>query len=133
VAVGAESSQLLVGNTYLIGLRQSRGSGTDAILEAFVAPDGAPFGAPFAGLATGTWTASADRIRFGATNGTPVNLTVDDVLLGSGSMPAPVASMGGVVLAAAVPGSSYSTAVLAMAMPADRIEPWLSFACPIPV
>jgi hypothetical protein len=48
-------------------------------------------------------------------------------------MPAPVASTGGAVLAAAVPGSSYPTAMLAMATPADRIEPWLSFACPIPV
>jgi hypothetical protein len=132
-AVGAESSPLLVGNTYLIGLRQSRGTGVDAIVEAFVAPDGGTFGAPFARLTNGSWTTSADRIRFGATNGTAVNLTIDDVLVGSGGMPAPVASTGGAVLAAAVPGSSYPTAMLAMATPADRIEPWLSFACPIPV
>jgi hypothetical protein len=132
-AVGAESSPLLLGNTYVIGLRQSRGTGADATLEAFVAPDGGTFGAPFARLTTGAWTTSADRLRFGATNGTAVDLTVDDVLVGSGGMPAPVASTGGAVLAAAVPGSSYPTAVLAMAMPAARLEPWISFACPIPV
>jgi hypothetical protein len=129
--VGAESSPLVVGNTYLIGLRQSRGTGANAILEAFLAPDGGTFGAPFARLTNGTWTTSADRVRFGATNGTAVDLTIDDVLIASGGMPAPVASTGGVILAAAVPGSSYPVATIALAATPVRIEYWFSFACPI--
>ena len=130
--VGAESPPLTAGNTYLIGLHQKSGTGGNAVMEAFVVPDGATFGAPFARLTTGTWTTSADRIRFGATNGTAVDLTVDDVLIGSGSMPAPVASTTGIVLAAAVPGSSYAfaeidrgTAFLAVNRPAYL------YSCPV--
>jgi len=130
--VGTESAPLAVGATYVIGLHQKSGSGGDAILEAFLAPDGETFGSPFARLATGTWTSSADRIRFGATNGTAVDLTIDDVLVGSGSMPAPVASTGAIILAAAVPGSMYAYATV------DRATGFPSFtdatypySCPV--
>jgi hypothetical protein len=129
--IGAESPPLLAGNTYLIGLHQKSGSGGPAALEAFVAPDGGTFGTPFA-AGTGTWTSSADRIRFGATNGTAVDLTMDDVLISSGGMPSPVASTGQFVLAAAVPGSAYAfteidrgTAYLAISRPAYL------YSCPV--
>ena len=84
-------------------------------------------------MSNGTWTTSADRIRFGATAGGAVNLTVDDVLIGSGSMPPPVASSGGIILAAAVPGSSYPVAVGATWTPTTRVEYRLSFVCTVPV
>jgi hypothetical protein len=130
-AIGVESSALQVGNTYVVGLHQTRGTGSDAVLEAFLAADGAPFGAPFARLTTGTWITSADRIRFGATNGTAVNLTFDDVLIGSGAMPAPIAAAGTAILAAAVPGSSYPTAMSASWTTRARIDYRFSFVCPI--
>jgi Galactose oxidase-like, Early set domain/Carboxypeptidase regulatory-like domain/Kelch motif len=131
-AIGAESAPLAAGNTYLIGLHQSRGTGSDGVLEAFVAPDGGTFGAPFARTTSGAWATSADRTRFGATNGTAVDLTIDDVLLASGGMPAAVASSGAIVLAAAVPGSSYAFADI------DRTggflavnDPRFTFSCPV--
>jgi len=58
---------------------------------------------------SGTWTTAADRLRLGATNGTAVNLTVDDVYIGSGAMPSQLAAAGTVILASAVPGSSFAT------------------------
>ncbi len=130
--IGVESSPLAAGSTYLIGLRQARGTGGNAILEAFLAPDGGTFGAPFAQLTTGTWTTSADRVRFGGTSAA-VNLTIDDVLVADGSMPGPVASTGGVILAAAVPGSSYPVAVGAQWTPTTRVEYRLSFVCTVPI
>ena len=129
--IGADSQPLLVGNTYLVGLHQKSGGGGSALLEAFVAPDGGNFGSPFAS-GSGSWTSSADRIRFGATNGTAIDLTMDDVLVGSGAMPAAVASTGAIILAAAVPGSSYAfveidrgTAFLAVSRPAYL------YSCPV--
>jgi hypothetical protein len=130
--IGAESAPLVVGDTYLIGLHQQAGTGGNAVLEAFLAPDGGTFAAPFARLATGAWTTSADRIRFGATNGTAVDLTVDDVLVGSGSMPAPVASSGAIVLAAAVPGSSYASMTIDRATGFPAItDPASLYSCPV--
>jgi hypothetical protein len=131
--VGALSSAMVAGNTYLIGLHQTRGSGGDAIVEAFLAPDGGTFGAPFARLATGTWTTSADRIRLGATNGTAVNLTIDDVLVSSGGQPAQLAIAGTAILAAAVPGSSYPDAIQATWTGSSRVEYRFTFACPVAI
>jgi len=130
--VGVESAAMQVGNTYLIGLHQGRGTGTDAVLEAFLAPDGGTFGAPFARMTNGTWTTSADRTRFGATNGTAIDVTIDDVLIASGAMPAAVASTGAIVLAAAVPGSSYAFIARDGSAGALAVnDPRYTFACPV--
>jgi hypothetical protein len=130
--VGLESAPLAVGGTYLIGLHQTRGTGGNGVLEAFLAPDGGAFGAPFARITNGTWTTAADRTRFGATTSVAVDLTIDDVLISSGGMPEAVASTGAVVLAAAVPGSSYAfaeidrgTAFVAVSRPAYL------YSCPV--
>lgn len=130
-AVGAESMALQAGSTYRIGLHQTRGTGGNAVLEAWVVADGATFGTPFARLTTGTWTTSADRFRLGATNGTAVNLTVDDVLISSGSMPTPVAIAGSAILAAAAPGSSYPVAITASWFGVRRPAFGVQFVCPI--
>jgi galactose oxidase-like protein/carboxypeptidase family protein/Kelch motif protein len=129
--VGVESAAMVVGNTYLIGLHQSRGTGTDAVLEAFLAPDGGTFGAPFARMTNGTWTTAADRTRFGATNSTAVDLTIDDVLVGSGAMPNAVASSGAIVLAAAVPGSSYAFIPRDGATGTLAVDARYTFSCPV--
>lgn len=72
---------------YRVGLHQKRGTGGNAVLEAFLAPAGAAFGPPFATTATGAWTTQANRLRFGATNGQSTNATFDDILLDAAAMP----------------------------------------------
>jgi PKD repeat protein len=104
--IGADSTPLAAGITYRIGIHQQRGTGTTAILEAFLAPAGTDFGAPFARLANGTWTTAADRLRIGATAGGAIDLTMDDVLVDAASMP-------GVTVAAA------PAALVASAHPID--------------
>jgi hypothetical protein len=130
-AIGSESAPLVAGNTYLIGLRQARGTGNDAILEAFVAPDGGTFGPAFARLTTGTWTSSADRIRFGATNNSAVNVMIDDVLVADGGQPAPIAMSSTIVLAAAAPGSSYAFASVDRRLSGTAIGPGYLYSCPV--
>jgi PKD repeat protein len=94
--VGAESAPLTPGVTYQVGVRQQRGTGGNAILEAYVAPLGQPFGAPFAATSTGTWTTAANRVRLGNTAGAVANLLFDELHLdraalynGGGAPPPP--------------------------------------------
>jgi hypothetical protein len=86
--IGAESAPLVVGAVYRVGVHQKRGTGANAMLEAYLAAGEAAFGAPFASTATGAWTSQATRFRFGATTGT-LNATFDDIRLDAGSMPGP--------------------------------------------
>ena len=82
--IGAESAPLTPGTTYRVGVHQVRGTGGNAVLEAFVAPAGAAFGAPFARTAAGTWTDGATRVRAGATSGPAVSASFDDLFLDAG-------------------------------------------------
>jgi PKD repeat protein len=100
--IGADSAPLAAGITYRIGIHQRRGTGTTAILEAFLAPAGTDFGAPFARLTTGTWTTAADRLRIGATAGGAIDLTMDDVLVDAASMPAVTVAVSGAALVASI-------------------------------
>ena len=86
--IGADSAPLTVGGVYRVGLHQKRGTGANAVLEAYLAAGDAAFGVPFASTATGTWTSQADRFRFGATTGT-LNATFDDIRLDASAMPGP--------------------------------------------
>ena len=89
--VGAESIALSTGTTYIVGIHQRRGTGGNAVVEAYVAPVGTAFGAPFAARTNGTWTTAADRLRIGGTNGSAVSIILDNVLIDRSSMPlAPV-------------------------------------------
>ncbi|MFM6850865.1 MAG: N,N-dimethylformamidase beta subunit family domain-containing protein [Terrabacter sp.] len=65
--VGATSSVLVPGATYRVRLVQNRGSGTNGVLAAWVAPEGADLGAPFAQTTTATFTGKADKVRLGST------------------------------------------------------------------
>jgi hypothetical protein len=80
-----------------------RGTGTNGLVEAFLASDGNAFLAPFASTANGAWTGSTDRVRIGATTGT-ASLLIDDLVIADGGMPATVAFASTIMLAAAVPG-----------------------------
>ena len=88
-AVGSETAALSTNTLYRIGLRQRQGSGSDAILEAYLAVGTAAFTTPFASLATGTWSGAADRLRAGSTSGAAIDLIVDDIRIDSATMPGP--------------------------------------------
>lgn len=81
-----ESAALQPGQLYRLGIRQRRGTGSNAVLEGYLASGDAAFGAPFASTASGTWTTTANRLRVGATTGT-IDVVVDDLRLASGAMP----------------------------------------------
>ncbi len=82
--VGSDSGPLAAGTTYRIAIHQKRGTGANAVLEAFVAPVGTSLGAPFSTGTNGTWTTAADRLRIGATAGGSIDLTMDDVVVDDG-------------------------------------------------
>ncbi|WP_026371041.1 RHS repeat-associated core domain-containing protein [Kallotenue papyrolyticum] len=88
--VGSESQPLQVNHLYRIGLVQIQGSGTNAVLEGYVASADEAFGAPFATLTTGTWTTPASDVRVGeTTGGSTLHAIVDDLRIDSAAMPAP--------------------------------------------
>jgi hypothetical protein len=78
---------LSVGATYRVGIHQRRGTGGNAVLEAYLASDGAAFGSPFATSSAGSWTTAADRLRFGATSGGALTATFDDIRIDTGALP----------------------------------------------
>ena len=125
--IGADSAPLVVGTVYRVGLHQKRSTGGDGVLQAYVAPAGAAFGAPFANLSTGTWTTSADRLRFGATAGSAVAMTADTIAIDSAAMPGPVAlSSGGTLVAVS------SVAPVALSSTGLTIRFGTMFDCLIP-
>lgn len=87
--VGQDTPPLAIGQIYRVGLHQKKGSGANAVLEAFLAQGDAAFGAPFASTASGAWATQADRLRFGATNSQTIDATFDDVKLDAVAMPGP--------------------------------------------
>jgi hypothetical protein len=85
--VGTDSAALAAGTVYRIGLVQKKGTGGNAVLQAFIATGDASFATPFAQTTTGSWTSQANRLRLGATVSGVVNLVVDDVRLDAAAMP----------------------------------------------
>ena len=82
------SVALQPGQLYRVGIRQKAGSGSNGVLEAYLAVGDQAFGQPFAVLSNGTWTSSPDTLRVGATTNT-VDAVFDDIRLATGSMPGP--------------------------------------------
>jgi PKD repeat protein len=91
--LGADSAPLSPGVTYRIAIHQKRGTGSNAILEGYVAPVAATLAAPFASAANGTWITAADRLRIGATAGAVIDLTLDDVFVDVGALGATTAAI----------------------------------------
>ena len=85
--IGSVSAALTPGTRYRIGLHQKKGTGGNAVLEAYLAVGDAPFGAPFASSATQSFTTQAVRLSLGATNSSLVNFLADDVKLDTVAMP----------------------------------------------
>jgi hypothetical protein len=76
--IGESAALAAKPTVYRVGLRQKKGTGGNAVLEAFLAP--------FAATAAGTWTTLANRLRFGATNGQTTNAML---VLDAVAMPGP--------------------------------------------
>jgi hypothetical protein len=88
-SIAATPSALVTGTLYRIGIHQRKGTGSNAVLEGFIATGDAAFGAPFASSSTQTFTSQTDSVQIGATTGTAGRLTLDDIRLDRGSMPGP--------------------------------------------
>ena len=88
-SIGVSATALSPGTLYRIGLHQKKGSGSNAVLEGFLAVGDEAFGAPFAATTTGTWTTRADRLEVGASSLDVLDAVFDDIKLDSGAMPPP--------------------------------------------
>ena len=102
--IGTSAVALIPGQLYRIGMHQKRGTGGNAVLEAFLAANDDPFGPPFAATNAGTWTTAADRYRAGATT-TAVDIVFDDIKLDGGSMPLPSGGAGTAPIMSLLPPS----------------------------
>lgn len=87
--VGSDSSTTLsTGTIYRVGLRYTKGTGSNAILEAYVAADGVAFGSAFASTSAATNTAQADRVEAGqSTGGTASDHFIDNIRIDDAAMP----------------------------------------------
>lgn len=82
-----DSSVLSTNTLYRVGIRYSKGTGSNAILEAYVAADGEAFGSAFASTNTGTSTAQVSRVRCGCPASSTVTLDFDNLRIDDASMP----------------------------------------------
>jgi hypothetical protein len=85
--IGADSAALSVGTLYRVAIHQKRGTGGNALLEAYLAAGDTPFGGAFAASATQAFTTQATVFRVGATNANALNARLDDIRLDSAAMP----------------------------------------------
>ncbi len=87
--VGQATPPLTVGVVYRIGLHQGRGSGSDAVLQGYLAAGDNAFDAPFASTTSGTWTTPADKLRLGALINVTLDVSVDDLIVDFNTLPGP--------------------------------------------
>lgn len=80
-AIGADSAPLAVNTTYIVGLRQQQGSGSNGVLAAYVAPVNESLSQPFAWTNSGTWTTKTTFFRFGGTAAGALDAHFDNILL----------------------------------------------------
>jgi hypothetical protein len=87
--IGASSgTAITTGNPFRIGLHYTKGTGANAVLEAFVASGDTAFSAAFASTSADTGTLQANRIEIGqGASGTVCDVYVDDVKIDDASMP----------------------------------------------
>ncbi len=89
--VGSSTSPLTVGQLYHVALHQKRGTGSNAVLEGYLAVGDAAFGAPFASLSNGAWTTAATQLRLGSTTGNALDVTTDNIEIDSSAPVVPTA------------------------------------------
>ena len=87
--LGATTAALSPGVIYRIGIHQKKGTGSNAVLEGFLATEDADFGAAFARNSSQTFITQADSVQIGASTSTGGTITFDDIRLDTGAMPGP--------------------------------------------
>jgi hypothetical protein len=88
------TTTLTPGVTYTLGLRQVRGTGSDGVLEAYLASGTAALGTPFLRMTTGAWTTRADRVSVGSTNANALDAVFDDVVINGVALTTPATPVG---------------------------------------
>jgi hypothetical protein len=88
-SLGASAAALTPGTVYRIAIHQKKGTGSNAVLEGFLASGDASFATPFARSGTQTFTTRADSVQIGASTPTGGTPTFDDIRLDTGAMPGP--------------------------------------------
>lgn len=88
-AIGSDSPVAMVaGNTYRIAVRYTKGTGSDAILQAWFAEGDTPFGAPFAETSVDSATLGVTRVDIGNTAaGTANSVWIDNVRVDDAALP----------------------------------------------
>jgi hypothetical protein len=88
-SLGTNAAALNPGTVYRIAIHQKKGTGSNAVLEGFLATGDASFATPFASSGTQTFTTRADSVQIGASTSTGATLTFDDIRLDTQAMPEP--------------------------------------------
>jgi hypothetical protein len=100
--IGANGPTVSTGTIYRCGLRYTKGTGANAVLEAYIATGDADFGAAFASSSVEAATLQANKVRFGQVSaGTVCDLFVDDIRIDDAAMPGP--STGGAPPPSSIP------------------------------
>ena len=86
----ATSAALTVGTAYRIGLRQTKGTGSNGILAGYLVTGDTAFGAAFHTRTNLTFTTQATQVRAGATGATVASVTLDDIAVDTSGLPAPI-------------------------------------------
>jgi hypothetical protein len=86
LGTSSTTTALKAGNVYRIGLHQKRGTGGNAVLEAYLASGDASFGSPFVSNAKQAFTTQAIRVNIGATNNVKLNATLDTIIIDSAKL-----------------------------------------------
>ena len=84
------SAALTVGTVYRIGLRQTKGTGSNGILEGFLSAGDSAFGAAFHSRTNLSFTSQATQMWAGATTSTAASVTLDDLSVDTTALPAPL-------------------------------------------
>jgi len=88
-SIGTSTAALTLGTVYRIVIHQKKGTGSNAVLEGFLASGDTSFATPFARSGTQTFTTRADSVQIGASTSTGGTITFDDIRLDTGAMPGP--------------------------------------------
>jgi hypothetical protein len=87
--LGASTTALAAGTVYRIGIHQKKGTGSNGILEGFLATGDAAFTTPFATNSAQTFTTQSDSVQIGSSTSVAATATFDDIRIDNGAMPGP--------------------------------------------
>jgi RHS repeat-associated protein len=116
-SIGLDSAALTVGSIYRVGVHQKKGTGANAVLEAYLASGDAPFTSPFSAATNQTFTTAATRVNLGATTSTAAAIALDDITFDTATLPQPGQSLAMRGLSSAGISSDQAGTSLALPQP----------------